>query len=60
VIDGMTYKIAPAPAISHQSLVRGIDRQIDDALDGASCRLLIAPDDTLLPDRLAASAEKQA
>ncbi|MBL8421367.1 MAG: hypothetical protein JNK92_12105 [Dechloromonas sp.] len=56
----MAYTIVPAPAISHQSPVPGIDRQVDDALDGASCRVLIAPVDVLLPDSLAAAAEKQA
>ena len=56
----MAYTMASAPAISHQSLVPGIDRQIDDAPDGASCRALIAPVDVLLPHSLAAAAEKQA
>lgn len=56
----MAYTMAPAPAISHQSLVPGIDRQFDDALDGTSCRALIAPVDVLLPHSLAAAAEKQA
>jgi len=56
----MAYTMASAPAIGHQSLVPGIDRQIDDAPDGASCRALIAPVDVLLPHSLAAAAEKQA
>jgi Uma2 family endonuclease len=49
LIDGVAYAMAPAPAISHQSLVLSVARQIDDALDGSSCRVLIAPVDVLLP-----------
>ena len=49
LIDGNAYAMAPAPTISHQTLVLNIAKQIDDALDGAPCRALIAPVDVLLP-----------
>jgi len=49
LIDGNPYAMAPAPTISHQTLVLNIAKQIDDALDGAPCRALIAPVDVLLP-----------
>jgi Uma2 family endonuclease len=49
LIDGEAYAMAPAPTISHQGLVLSIAKQIDDALDGAPCRTLIAPVDVLLP-----------
>lgn len=49
LIDGEAYAMAPAPTISHQALVLSIAKQIDDALDGAPCRTLIAPVDVLLP-----------
>lgn len=49
LIDGTAYAMAPAPTISHQTLVLNIAKQIDDALDGAPCRALIAPVDVLLP-----------
>lgn len=49
LIDGQAYAMAPAPTISHQTLVGQLFRQIDEALDGAPCRALIAPLDVLLP-----------
>ncbi len=49
LIDGEAYAMAPAPSISHQTMVLDIARQIDEALDGAPCRALIAPVDVLLP-----------
>ncbi len=49
LIDGEAYAMSPAPTISHQTLVLSIGKQIDDALDGAPCRALIAPVDVLLP-----------
>lgn len=49
LIDGEAYAMAPAPTISHQTLVLAIAKQIDEALDGAPCRALIAPIDVLLP-----------
>ena len=49
LIDGNAYAMAPAPTISHQTLVLNIAKQIDDALDGAPCRALIAPVNVLLP-----------
>lgn len=49
LIDGEAYAMAPAPTISHQTLAGQLFRQIDEALDGAPCRALIAPVDVLLP-----------
>lgn len=49
LINGEAYAMAPAPTISHQTLVLSIAKQIDEALDGAPCRTLIAPVDVLLP-----------
>lgn len=49
LIDGEAYAMAPAPTISHQTLVGQLFRQIDEALDGAPCRAFIAPLDVLLP-----------
>jgi Uma2 family endonuclease len=49
LIDGHAYAMAPAPTISHQTLLGKLFRQIDAALDGAPCRALVAPLDVLLP-----------
>ena len=49
LIDGVAYAMAPAPTISHQTLAGQLFRQIDEALDGAPRRALIAPVDVLLP-----------
>jgi Uma2 family endonuclease len=49
LIDGVAYALAPAPTISHQTLAGQLFRQIDEALDGAPFRTLIAPVDVLLP-----------
>ena len=49
LIDGKAYAMALAPTISHQALAGQLFRQIDEALDGAPCRALIAPVDVLLP-----------
>lgn len=49
LIDGKAYAMSPAPTISHQTLTGQLFRQIDEALDGAPCRALIAPVDVLLP-----------
>ena len=49
LIDGEAYAMAPAPSVSHQTLVLNMARQIDEALDGTPCRALIAPLDVLLP-----------
>lgn len=49
LIDGVPFAMAPAPTVSHQTLVLSIARQIDDALVGVPCRTLIAPVDVLLP-----------
>ncbi len=49
LINGEAYAMAPAPAINHQMVTGQLFRQIDEALDGAPCRALIAPVDVLLP-----------
>lgn len=49
LIDGEAYAMSPAPTISHQTIAGQLFRQIDEALDGAPCRALIAPVDVLLP-----------
>lgn len=49
LIDGEAFAMSPAPTISHQTLAGQLFRQIDEALDGAPCRALIAPVDVLLP-----------
>jgi len=49
LIDGVAYAMAPALTISHQTLAGQLFRQIDEALDGAPRRALIAPVDVLLP-----------
>ena len=49
LIDGVAYAMAPAPTISHQTLAGQLFRQIDEALDGAPRRALIAPVDVLSP-----------
>ncbi len=49
LINGGACAMAPAPSIVHQTLVGQLFRQIDEALDGVSCRALIAPVDVLLP-----------
>ena len=49
LIDGEAYAMSPAPTISHQTAAGQLFRQIDEALDGAPCRALIAPVDVLLP-----------
>lgn len=49
LIDGEAHALAPAPSISHQTLVGQLFRQIDEALDGTPCRALVAPLDVLLP-----------
>ena len=49
LIDGESHATSPALTISHQTLVLNIGKQIDHALEGTSCRALIAPVDVLLP-----------
>jgi len=49
LIDGEAWAMSPAPTIGHQTVVGQLFRQIDEALDGAPCRVLIAPVDVLLP-----------
>jgi len=49
LIEGLAYAMAPAPSIRHQTLVLGIARQSEEALENGPCRVLIAPVDVLLP-----------
>jgi Uma2 family endonuclease len=49
LIDGVAYAMAPAPTISHRTMTGQLFRQIDQALDGSPCRVLIAPLDVVLP-----------
>lgn len=49
LIDGVAYAMAPAPSVAHQSVVFALGRQIADALEGAPCRVLLAPIDVRLP-----------
>lgn len=49
LIDGQVWMMAPAPTIEHQDIAGEIFRQCANALDGAPCRVLIAPVDVRLP-----------
>lgn len=49
LIDGDAYLMAPAPLVVHQDMVGEIYRQLANALEGAPCRVLIAPVDVRLP-----------
>jgi len=49
LIDGVAYLMAPAPDLAHQEVAGGIYRQLANALDGAPCRVFIAPVDVRLP-----------
>ena len=49
LIDGVAYAMAPAPSRRHQEVTLELARQIADALDGAPCRVYIAPFDVRLP-----------
>ena len=49
LIDGIAYAMSPAPTVSHQEVLLGLYRQIDEALDASACRVLIAPLDVRLP-----------
>ena len=49
LIDGIAYAMSPAPTVSHQEVLLGLYRQIDEALDVSACRVLIAPLDVRLP-----------
>jgi len=49
LIDGQAWMMAPAPSIEHQDIAGEIFRQCANALEGAPCRVLIAPVDVRLP-----------
>lgn len=49
LIDGVAYLMAPAPTTDHQTLLLELAFQVRSALEGAPCRVLVAPVDVLLP-----------
>ena len=49
LIDGQAWMMAPAPTIEHQDIAGDIYFQLRQALEGAPCRVLIAPVDVRLP-----------
>lgn len=49
LIDGDAFLMAPAPLVVHQDMAFEIARQLANALEGAPCRVLIAPVDVRLP-----------
>ena len=49
LVDGQVHAMAPAPSVAHQSVAFALGRQIADALEGAPCRVLLAPIDVRLP-----------
>jgi Uma2 family endonuclease len=49
LIDGVAYRMAPAPTLDHQDFVGEIYMQLRRALDGTPCRVFIAPVDLRLP-----------
>jgi Uma2 family endonuclease len=49
LIDGIAYAMSPAPTVSHQEVVLELSRQVAQALEESTCRLLIAPLDVRLP-----------
>ncbi len=57
LVEGLAYAMAPAPSVIHQTLVLGIARQADEALEDGPCRVLIAPVDLLLPHGSESDAE---
>lgn len=48
LIDGLAYAMAPEPSVAHQVVAFALGRQIADALEGAPCRVLLAPIDVWL------------
>lgn len=48
LIGGRAFLIAPTPSLDHQTLAFEVGRQFRNALEGKSCRVLIAPVDVLL------------
>jgi len=51
LIDGEAYFMTPAPNLEHQEVAGEIFRQIENALVGKKCRVLIAPIDVRLPKK---------
>jgi Uma2 family endonuclease len=49
LIDGQAYAMSPGPSRRHQELVGEVFRQVADALEGAPCRVYVAPLDIRLP-----------
>lgn len=49
LIDGQAWMMAPAPNIEHQDIAGEIFRQCANTLEGAPCRVYIAPVDVRLP-----------
>ena len=49
LIDGEARMMAPAPTADHQDIVGEIYYQLRQALEGAPCRVFIAPFDVRLP-----------
>lgn len=49
LIDGVAYRMAPAPDLPHQDVAGEIYFQARQALQGKSCRAFIAPVDVRLP-----------
>ena len=49
IIDGVVYMMSPAPILAHQDVAGEIFYQAKQALQGKTCRALIAPLDVRLP-----------
>lgn len=49
IIDGQVYMMTPAPILAHQDVAGEIFYQAKQALQGKTCRALIAPLDVRLP-----------
>jgi Uma2 family endonuclease len=49
LIDGVAYRLAPAPNLDHQDVSGEIYFQLRQALEGKSCRVFIAPVDVRFP-----------
>jgi Uma2 family endonuclease len=50
LINGRAHDMCPAPARKHQELVVEIVRQLGNQLEGADCRVYVAPFDVRLPE----------
>lgn len=48
-IDGLAYRMAPAPTLEHREFAGEIYRRLANALQGRACRAFIAPLDVRLP-----------